>query len=62
MRVFGGAIAVGYAAIAFAVGATHRKRRAPLLFSKGMGEAVAGRPIVIRFVDDRAIDSSKRQS
>jgi hypothetical protein len=31
------------------------KRRTPLHFSKGMGGAVAGRPIAIRFVDDRTI-------
>jgi len=33
------------------------KRCVPLHFSEGMGEAVAGRPIAIRFVDDRAIDN-----
>jgi hypothetical protein len=37
------------------------KRCAPLPFSKGMGEAIAGRPIVIRFVDDRTIDNTKSQ-
>ncbi len=37
------------------------KRCTPLPFSKGMGEAIAGRPIVIRFVDDRTIDNSKSQ-
>jgi hypothetical protein len=33
-------------------------RCAPLHFSKGMGGAVAGRPIAIRFVDDRTTDKS----
>jgi hypothetical protein len=37
------------------------KRCTPLPFSKGMGEAIAGRPIVIRFVDDRTIDNTKSQ-
>jgi hypothetical protein len=32
------------------------KRCTPLHFSDGMGGAVAGRPIAIRFVDDRTID------
>jgi len=32
------------------------KRCTPLHFSEGMGDAVAGRPIAIRFVDDRTID------
>jgi hypothetical protein len=32
------------------------KRRVPLRFSEAMGEAVAGHPIAIRFVDDRTID------
>jgi hypothetical protein len=32
------------------------KRCTPLHFSEGMGGAVAGRPIAIRFVDDRTID------
>jgi hypothetical protein len=37
------------------------KRCTPLHFSEGMGGAVAGRPIAIRFVDDRTIvnDSAK---
>ncbi len=35
------------------------KRCTPLPFSHGMGEAIAGRPIVIRFVDDRTIDNTK---
>jgi hypothetical protein len=35
------------------------KRCMPLHFSKGMGGAVAGRPIAIRFVDDRTIDRAK---
>jgi hypothetical protein len=37
------------------------RRCTPLLFSEGMGGAVAGRPIAIRFVDDRTIgqDSGK---
>jgi hypothetical protein len=34
------------------------KRCTPLHFSEGMGGAVAGRPIAIRFVDDRTIDNS----
>jgi hypothetical protein len=34
------------------------KRCTPLHFSGGMGGAVAGRPIAIRFVDDRTIDSN----
>jgi hypothetical protein len=33
------------------------KRCTPLHFSDGMGGAVAGRPIAIRFVDDRTIDN-----
>ena len=33
------------------------KRCTPLHFSEGMGEAVAGRPIAIRFVDHRTIDN-----
>ncbi len=32
------------------------KRCVPLHFSEAMGEAVAGHPIAIRFVDDRTID------
>ena len=32
------------------------KRCTPLHFSKGMGGAIAGRPIAIRFVDDRTSD------
>jgi hypothetical protein len=32
------------------------KRCTPLYFSDGMAGAVAGRPIAIRFVDDRTID------
>jgi hypothetical protein len=34
-------------------------RCTPLRFSKGMGGAVAGRPIAIRFVDNRTIDGGK---
>jgi hypothetical protein len=34
-------------------------RCTPLHFSKGMGGAVAGRPIAIRFVDNRTIDNAK---
>jgi hypothetical protein len=34
------------------------KRCTPLHFSEGMGGAVAGRPIAIRFVDDRTIDNT----
>jgi hypothetical protein len=37
------------------------KRCTPLHFSDGMGGAVAGRPIAIRFVDNRTIDSGKTQ-
>jgi hypothetical protein len=36
-------------------------RCTPLHFSAGMGGAVAGRPIAIRFVDDRTIDNAKTQ-
>jgi hypothetical protein len=35
------------------------KRCTPLYFTEGMGGAVAGRPIAIRFVDERTIDSDK---
>jgi hypothetical protein len=35
------------------------KRCTPLHFSDGMGGAVAGRPIAIRFVDHRTIDKAK---
>ncbi len=35
------------------------KRCTPLHFSDGMGGAVAGRPIAIRFVDTRTIDRAK---
>ena len=35
------------------------KRCVPLHFSERMGEAVAGRPLAIRFVDDRTIDNAK---
>ncbi len=35
------------------------KRCTPLHFSEGMGGAVAGRPIAIRFVDDRTIGDTK---
>jgi hypothetical protein len=34
-------------------------RCTPLHFSKGMGGAVAGRPIAIRFVDDRTLNDGK---
>jgi hypothetical protein len=37
------------------------KRCTPLHFTDGMGGAVAGRPIAIRFVDDRTVDTSKMQ-
>jgi hypothetical protein len=37
------------------------KRCTPLPFSKGMGDAISGRPIVIRFVDDRTTDDTKSQ-
>lgn len=35
------------------------KRCTPLRFSDGMGGAVAGRPIAIRFVDNRTADKAK---
>ncbi len=35
------------------------KRCTPLHFSGGMAAAVAGRPIAIRFVDDRTIDQQQ---
>jgi len=35
------------------------KRCTPLHFSDGMGGAVAGRPIAIRFVDNRTGDKAK---
>ena len=35
------------------------KRCIPLHFSVGMAGAVAGRPIAIRFVDDRTIEATK---
>ena len=35
------------------------KRCTPLHFSGGMAGAVAGRPIAIRFVDERTIDSQQ---
>ena len=35
------------------------KRCTPLHFTDAMGGAVAGRPIAIRFVDERTIDSDK---
>jgi hypothetical protein len=37
------------------------KRCTPLHFSDGMGGAVAGRPIAIRFVDNRTIGDNKSQ-
>jgi hypothetical protein len=37
------------------------KRCTPLHFTDGMGGAVAGRPIAIRFVDSRTIDETKSQ-
>jgi hypothetical protein len=37
------------------------KRCTPLHFSEGMGGAVAGRPIAIRFVDDRAVDNTNNR-
>jgi hypothetical protein len=33
------------------------KRCTPLHFSMGMARAIAGRPIAIRFVDERTIDN-----
>ena len=35
------------------------KRCTPLHFTDGMGGAVAGRPIAIRFVDNRMVDNAK---
>jgi hypothetical protein len=40
-----------------AVGAA-LKRCTPLHFSKGMAGAVAGRPIAVRFVDERTLAKS----
>ena len=37
------------------------KRCTPLHFSDGMGGAVAGRPMAVRFVDNRIIDKAKSQ-
>ena len=37
------------------------KRCTPLHFSDGIGGAVAGRPIAIRFVDNRMVDNGKSQ-
>lgn len=37
------------------------KRCTPLHFTDGMGQAVAGRPIAIRFVDNRTIEAEKSQ-
>jgi hypothetical protein len=37
------------------------KRCTPLHFSEGMGGAIAGRPIAVRFVDDRTIDRGTNQ-
>jgi hypothetical protein len=31
----------------------------PLTFSKGLGDAIAGRPIMIRYVDNRTIDNKQ---
>jgi hypothetical protein len=39
---------------------TALQRCTPLHFTNGMGGAVAGRPIAIRFVDDRTIDGPDR--
>ena len=36
------------------------ERCTPLHFGEGMGEAIAGRPIAVRFVDDRTIDGGKK--
>ena len=38
------------------------QRCTPLHFTDGMGGAVAGRPIAIRFVDDRTIDAQPRRA
>jgi len=37
------------------------KRCTPLHFTDAMGNAVAGRPIAIRFVDNRTVDTAKSQ-
>lgn len=37
------------------------ERCTPLHFSDGMGGAVAGRPIAVRFVDNRTVDHAKSQ-
>jgi hypothetical protein len=37
------------------------RRCTPLHFTDGMGQAVAGRPIAIRFVDNRTIEAEKLQ-
>jgi hypothetical protein len=37
------------------------ERCTPVPFSKGMGGAIAGRPIAIRYVDDRKRDKQERQ-
>jgi hypothetical protein len=34
----------------------------PLTFTKGLGEAIAGRPIMIRYVDNRTLDSKQSGS
>jgi hypothetical protein len=34
-------------------------RCTPLHFGEGMGDAIAGRPIAVRFVDDRTIDNER---
>lgn len=36
------------------------ERRTPLDFSKRMGNAIAGRPIAVRFVDNRTIDNDRK--
>jgi hypothetical protein len=37
------------------------KRCTPLHFSEGMSDAIAGRPIAIRYVDNRTVESAKTQ-
>jgi hypothetical protein len=56
-----GAAAAGGSALQRAAINAVLKRCTPLPFSKVMGDAIAGRPIVIRFVDDRTIDNTKSQ-
>jgi hypothetical protein len=38
------------------------ERCVPLHFSKQMGDAIAGRPVAVRFVDNRTIDNGKKST